>query len=732
MLILEHCADTSSIWGTFDHTGQFMASDRTGLETPGTNRKCLTTKNGRLGLGHCHDRIRRQHFSFEYKNPHQTQTLSAAAIIAWHTEQRLNDKPLDKIPSLIRRDTIDKVISNKIPDNQVLLQHNASNTNHPTSNTTSTTARTTTKTTTATTSVRPTTTKPNSTTSVQKTAHIPITDIVNNRTLPQKILVQPPTQVTVKKPTEPPKTNTTTTTKQPVKVTTPANKTIHSPGKNTSTEQQSEKITSLPKPLQDTVKKPTEKIPTPVKEETSVKHTPKVNKTEPTNTATQSDSAEQESELPRTIKDYDQLMQFKIDKMHEQFKIRVETEHENKLAKEIRDMYCQVSNIKKTQAIILSQTNGILAAAALGLPVCSRIQGFGQTMILQQCAVKTISLTAVETQCGFQPYFTYAEGNFTIGMDGWSIHPYSDCFWKSHYVNLNGNPFAWEHNASSGEWVKQKPTIHTTHLDLIAEFEELKLNNFDFALKAHPAHNVMEMEQLNILNDLVGRLHETETKALSDIIVTEEQDNTIGSMFSWFDTLKIMGLCAIGFIIFIICIRIIMACKTISRIKNQLRRKIRKSKKNKQEKQLEEEMVEILNQIPTNVDSPEPVYSPTSITEPPFIRDYAPLPLEVKAISSTQPSAPLIQVHELTSEVGYPTRKNQSDKIYPSLATKLANFIPNLKFNQHSHHAIKSNDKSECTGLHTTCSYVAGYGMVWEDLCKCSIEEEQGALAHKY
>jgi hypothetical protein len=44
MLILEHCADTSSIWGTFDHTGQFKASDRTGLEIPGTNRKCLTPK----------------------------------------------------------------------------------------------------------------------------------------------------------------------------------------------------------------------------------------------------------------------------------------------------------------------------------------------------------------------------------------------------------------------------------------------------------------------------------------------------------------------------------------------------------------------------------------------------------------------------------------------------------------------------------------------------------------
>jgi hypothetical protein len=119
----------------------------------------------------------------------------------------------------------------------------------------------------------------------------------------------------------------------------------------------------------------------------------------------------------KDIQEFNQILQYQIGKMHEQYKQRIETEHENRLAKEIREMYCQLSNMKK----ILSQTNGILAAAALGLPVCSRIQGFGQTMVLQQCAVKTISLTAKETQCGFQPYFTYAEGNFTIGMDGWSI-----------------------------------------------------------------------------------------------------------------------------------------------------------------------------------------------------------------------------------------------------------------------------------------------------------------------
>jgi hypothetical protein len=32
-------------------------------------------------------------------------------------------------------------------------------------------------------------------------------------------------------------------------------------------------------------------------------------------------------------------------------------------------------------------------------------------MLLQQRTVKTVVLTAIETQCGFQPFFTYASEN---------------------------------------------------------------------------------------------------------------------------------------------------------------------------------------------------------------------------------------------------------------------------------------------------------------------------------
>jgi hypothetical protein len=375
--------------------------------------------------------------------------------------------------------------------------------------------------------------------------------------------------------------------------------------------------------------------------------------------------------------------------LHDQFKIKIETDHANKLAKEIRDVYCQLSTTKKTQAIILSQTNGLLAASAIGLPLCSRIQGLGQTMILQQCAVKTVALTAIETECGFQPFFTYATKNYTVGMDGWSIHPYSACFWKSHFVNLNGNAFAWEHNATDGDWIKQNPTIHTHNLELIAEFEELQLNDFDLALKAHPAHDVMKMEQLNILNDLVGQLHGTETKALSDIIVTEEQSNNIGSMFSWVDTLKIMALCTIGFIFFLISMRLFIACKIIPKI-TKVRHSIQNSKLFKNQNK-EAAAVELENMLNIN---PEAVHNSLSINEPTFVRKYAPLPLQAPYTNKNA-----IQKYIPEPSAPHSSNTNMLNKITPS-------------------HQGKS-DPRKCLGPHTICSYVVGQGMVWEDLCRC-------------
>jgi hypothetical protein len=95
MLVLEPCTDTSTIWGTFNHTRQLMATDRKGLRSKSINRKCLTVKSTTLGLGHCHGERKKQ--------------LSAATIIAWDTNQTKSLMANNEIPPIAKRDIENKI-----------------------------------------------------------------------------------------------------------------------------------------------------------------------------------------------------------------------------------------------------------------------------------------------------------------------------------------------------------------------------------------------------------------------------------------------------------------------------------------------------------------------------------------------------------------------------------------------------------------------------------------------
>ncbi|KAK4021373.1 hypothetical protein OUZ56_003290 [Daphnia magna] len=171
------------------------------------------------------------------------------------------------------------------------------------------------------------------------------------------------------------------------------------------------------------------------------------------------------------------------------------------------------------------------------------------------------------------------------------------------------------------------------NLDLITEFEELHLNDFDYSLKSHPAHETMEIEQLNILNDLVGLMQESNSKSVSDIVMSEKQDNQIGTMFSW------------------------------------------------------EEAHELTSMIANSSTQP-----PEEIIEPQLTRMTAPTPLTMERPTQSRPAQPS--------------------------APKQRGIYPIMEENWESDQARK------CTGKHTTCTYVVGYGMVWEDLCRCSTEVE--------
>ncbi|KZR98059.1 Uncharacterized protein APZ42_006706 [Daphnia magna] len=165
-------------------------------------------------------------------------------------------------------------------------------------------------------------------------------------------------------------------------------------------------------------------------------------------------------------------------------------------------------------------------------------------------------------------------------------------------------------------------------------------------------------------------------------MVTEEQDNKIGNMFSWFDTLKMMALSAIGFILFLICLRIFIACNPIPRIKESFRRR-------KQSRKVSESDIQEMDSM-----IPEPIYSAGGANEKPFIREFAPL---------------------MTSATETP-KENLSSINTPSAPKKVKWYpIEELKW--------ENEQNKECTGRHTTCSYVVGYGRVGEDLSRCTPED---------
>jgi hypothetical protein len=168
-------------------------------------------------------------------------------------------------------------------------------------------------------------------------------------------------------------------------------------------------------------------------------------------------------------------------------------------------------------------------------------------------------------------------------------------------------------------------------------------------------------------------------------------------MFSWFEALKIKGLSTMGFILFLISIRLFIACNITPKI-TKISNRIQNSKLFK--RRIEETpAVELENILNVN---PEAVYNPPSANEPAYVRKYAPLPLQASNTNKTSiqkyapnsPSAPNIT----QSQNPHFSHTNILNKISPT---------------------YNKTDSSKCAGPHTTCSYITGYGMVWEDLCRC-------------
>ena len=240
---------------------------------------------------------------------------------------------------------------------------------------------------------------------------------------------------------------------------------------------------------------------------------------------------------------------------HRQYVDHRLNENLNTLAEEVKEVYCQDLEIKKFQTLLLAQANGLLAARALGLGLCERIESSGMTLILQKCPMDSIAITAKKTQCGYQPYFENQNNmSYTIGKDGWSLHPFLDCFWTGPYVNLNDHTYTYV----NGTWTREKPTIHFNKLKIVQRFEQLPANELDFAPRHHSAFDTHSLEQLNVFSELLSRVQESNSESLSDLVMDVQSKNNIWDLTGWMSYIKygILGVACL--IVFILILTVII------------------------------------------------------------------------------------------------------------------------------------------------------------------------------
>ena len=79
----------------------------------------------------------------------------------------------------------------------------------------------------------------------------------------------------------------------------------------------------------------------------------------------------------------------------------------------------------------------------------------------------------------------------------------------------------------------------------------------------------------------MGRIQETNTNSFSTVKMTESKHHNISQAFTWLDYLKIMVLSVIGFIFFLICVRIFIALNPFPKLIQQVRTNKLKNKRNK-------------------------------------------------------------------------------------------------------------------------------------------------------
>ena len=232
---------------------------------------------------------------------------------------------------------------------------------------------------------------------------------------------------------------------------------------------------------------------------------------------------------------------------HHQYTEHQAIVNENILEGEIKRIYCANLQIRKFTTQLLAESNGILAARANKLPMCQRLKVLGDYFLVQQCVSLNISVGVRQTKCGFEPSYD----KWTIGRDGYSLHPAEDCFWPSNLVVLNDKTYKWDQ-----QWVEISPTAHFSTLRLTNQFVDLVDNEAQYSFRRHTIFETPEYEQTNSVNEIINSIHETNANSLSALLVNEHHESRFWDIGAWATRLQLslISVCAIVLAVIVILI----------------------------------------------------------------------------------------------------------------------------------------------------------------------------------
>lgn len=165
----------------------------------------------------------------------------------------------------------------------------------------------------------------------------------------------------------------------------------------------------------------------------------------------------------------------------------------------------------------MAELKGLVAAKLSRLPQCSRLKPNGDKLIVQQCKAVNASISAVLTECSYEPIITG-----TNKTDGISIHPFREGLHKTGLTPLNGKSYAWDNS----DWIKTAATHHLSKLALVKRFKEIADLEAKYLVNHHVAFDKLEIEPLNVKNELSARLHATNAESITTALIAEKSQLT--------------------------------------------------------------------------------------------------------------------------------------------------------------------------------------------------------------